>query len=100
MSENPLSIRAKIAEIELYDEGLKETLDDDRAGHIDVRYWLERGDVNLGVADVRIYFRRTDASLDELTTSALVHGHQILSQIAQHYRPDPSDTSPEQLWIQ
>lgn len=63
-----------------------------------MRYWLERGDELLGVATVRVYFKRTDVSLDTLTTAALAQGRNILSQIAEQYKPDADDTTPEQLW--
>ncbi|MGB7923445.1 MAG: hypothetical protein WCF57_09390 [Pyrinomonadaceae bacterium] len=103
-SENSLSVRTKIKAIEVYDEADKIDDDDDRAGHIDVGYWLERGgdafDDVLGVADVRIYFKRTDISLDELKASAIAYGHHILSQIAENYKPAPSDVNTERMWKQ
>jgi hypothetical protein len=99
MSETPITIRTRIEEIDVYEKDLAASMEG-RAGHVDVRYWLERGEQNLGFATVRLFFARTDISLDELTASALAHGHQVLSQLAQHYKPSESGTSSGQLWKQ
>lgn len=98
MTEQPLTVRTRIAKLDLTREDQLIDFNDGRKGYVDVRYYLESGDNLLGVADVRVYFKRTDISLDALTSAALGQGHQILSQIAQHYKSDPSDASPEQLW--
>lgn len=95
MSVNPLTVRIRIEEIHVSDE---DEIDDERKGYVDVRYWLESGDDLLGVATVRVYFKRTDVSLDTLTSAALAQGRRILSQIAEQYEPDAPDTIPEQLW--
>jgi hypothetical protein len=97
MSNSPLSVRAKIAEVDVYDA---DDVDEGSAGHIDVRYWLERGDKNLSVADIRIYFKRTDVSLDDLRASALAHAHRVLSQAAGNYTLTFVDSSPENLWVE
>lgn len=99
MSEPPVIATARVIGIEPYEKGQLLDPDDDRTGHIDLRYRLERGDDDvIAVADVRVYFKRTDISLDALISSALARGHEALLQIAQHYKPAPSDSSPEQLW--
>jgi hypothetical protein len=95
MSENPLTVRTRIEEIHVSD---KDDIDDGSKGYVDVRYWLERGDDLLGVATVRVYFKRTDVHLDTLTAAALAQGRNILSQIAEQYEPVTPDTTPEQLW--
>ena len=97
MSNSPLSVRAKIAEVDVYDV---DDVDEGSAGHIDVRYWLERGDETLGVADVRIYFKRTDVSLDDLRASALAHAHRVLSQVVENYASTSVDSSLENLWVE
>jgi hypothetical protein len=95
MSENPLTVRTRIERIHVSDE---DEIDDGSKGFVDVRYWLERGDDLLGVATVRVYFKRTDVPLDTLTSAALAQGRNILSQIAEQYKPDADDTTLEQLW--
>lgn len=79
MSENPLTVSTRIEEIHVSDE---DEIDDGRKGYVDVRYWLECGDDLLGVATVRVYFKRTDVPLDTLTSAALAQGQNSLSQIA------------------
>jgi|ERR1044072_3410269 hypothetical protein len=98
MSDNPLSVRAKVAEIDVYDA--EDINDDGRAGHVNVRCWLERGDEILGVADARIYFKRTDISLDDLRDSAIAHAHHVLSQIAENLTTSSSGSIPERLWVE
>lgn len=95
MSENPLTVRTRIERIHVSDE---DEIDDGSKGFVDVRYWLDSGDALLGVATVRVYFRRTDVSLDTLTAAAFAQGRNILSQIAEQYEPAAPDTTPEQLW--
>jgi hypothetical protein len=63
-----------------------------------VRYRLESGDDLLGVAPVRVSFKRPDVALDTLTSAALAQGRNILSRIAERYVPAAPDTTPEQLW--
>jgi hypothetical protein len=96
MSEDPLTVRTRIEEISL---SHKENVDDGSKGYMDVRYWLESGDDLLGFATVRVYFKRTDVPLDELTSDAVAHGRNVLSQIAEHYTPAQPDTSSENLWV-
>ena len=95
MSVASLSVRTRIKEIEIYDADESE---DGRLGHVDARYWLEDGDQLLGVADVRVYFKRKDVSLEALSSAALARGRELFSQIAQTYESDSPATLPEQLW--
>ena len=91
-----LKVTSRIEEIQLTD-AFDET--DDRKGYVDVRYWLNNDEQLIGIADLRVYFTRTDIPLDELTSAAPVRGQQVMSQIAQHYEPGQSH-SPDQLWKQ
>ena len=91
-----LKVTSRIEEIQITD-AFEET--DDRKGYVDVRYWLNDDEQLLGFAEVRVYFTRTDISLDELTSAAPVRAQQVMSQIAQHYEPGQFRT-PEQLWKQ
>jgi hypothetical protein len=105
MSESLLTVEAHVLQINPYETDSLLDPDDDRQGHVDVFSRLveplEDGGQNVfATAEVRVYFRRTDTSLDALISSALARGHEALSQIAQHYKSDPSVASPEQLWRQ
>jgi hypothetical protein len=97
MSNGSLSVQAKIVEVDVYDA---EDAHDGHTGHIDVRYWLERGEEVLGVANVRIYFKRTDISLDDLSASAKAHARRVLSQIVENFTVDLDDLGPEKLWAE
>jgi hypothetical protein len=99
MSENSITVKTRIEEIDVYEEDILDSMNGS-VGHINVRYFLERGETTLAVADIRLYFKRKDVSLDDLTAAALAHGHRVFSQIAQHYEPTPSGISLEQLFQQ
>jgi hypothetical protein len=91
-----LNVTSQIEEIQLMDAS-DET--DDRKGYVDVRYWLNDEEQLVATAEVRVYFTRTDISLDELTSAAPIRAQQVMSQIAQHFESGKSHT-PEQLWRQ
>ncbi len=81
MSQNPPTVRTRIESI----------CPDDVSpgGYVDVRFWLEQDNELLGVADARVFYKRDDLSLADLKADAIVKGHQIFSQIAQHFKPTP-----------
>ncbi len=81
MSQNPPTIRTRIEAI-CPDE-------DSSVGYVDVRFWLKQDDELLGVADARVFYKRDDMSVADLKADAIVKGHQIFSQIAQHFKPTP-----------
>jgi hypothetical protein len=95
MTEEPVGVRVQFEQIEIHSEDLQ---DDIGMGHIDMGVWLERGSDVLCAVDVRLYFNRTDISLDDLRASALVQAHRALSQVVELYKPDLSASGPEGLW--
>jgi hypothetical protein len=90
-----LNVETKIKDIDVYDV---DEVDNGRLGHIDVRYWLKDEANLLAVADVRLYFKRTDVSLDDLTSSAVSRGAEIFAQVAQHHKSAVGTSSPDALW--
>ena len=103
MSE--LTVEAHVIGIDPYEKDSRLDPDDERTGHVDVLYRLikrheDSGEEVFATAEVRVYFKRNDVSLDTLISSALVRGREAISQIVQFYKPDPSDANPEQLWQQ